>query len=154
MITEKDIQTRTAEILANAGFNVVASEVDEGFLKPAVFVSAYPSDVQPQCCGGALEELTVSVELKYISSLETVEDCIGAYSRIKELFLYPTFDIMDRHLTIHEMNFEIEKGAMYVYFDINFREDTNYRIFHFIKGDIRKNIAMKLSEQIELMNDK
>lgn len=32
MITEKDIQTRTAEILANAGFNVVASEVDEGFL--------------------------------------------------------------------------------------------------------------------------
>ncbi len=46
MITEKDIQTRTAEILADAGFNVVASEVDEGFLKPAVFVSAYPSDVQ------------------------------------------------------------------------------------------------------------
>ena len=44
MITEKDIQTRTAEILADAGFNVVASEVDEGFLKPAVFVSAYPSD--------------------------------------------------------------------------------------------------------------
>ena len=43
MITEKDIQTRTAEILANAGFNVVASEVDEGFFKPAVFVSAYPS---------------------------------------------------------------------------------------------------------------
>ena len=75
MITEKDIQTRTAEILANAGFNVVASEVDEGFFKPAVFVSAYPSDVQPQCCGGALEELTVSVELKYISALETVEDC-------------------------------------------------------------------------------
>ena len=51
MITEKDIQTRTAEILADAGFNVVASEVDEGFLKPAVFVSAYPSDVQPLCCG-------------------------------------------------------------------------------------------------------
>lgn len=62
------------------------SEVDEGFFKPAVFVSAYPSDVQPQCCGGALEELTVSVELKYISALETVEDCIDAYSRIKELF--------------------------------------------------------------------
>ena len=43
MITEKDIQTRTAEILMNAGFNVVASEVDEGFLKPAVFFSAYRS---------------------------------------------------------------------------------------------------------------
>ena len=31
MITEKDIQTRTAEILMNAGFNVVASEVDGDF---------------------------------------------------------------------------------------------------------------------------
>ena len=48
MITEKDIQTRTAEILANAGFNVVASEVDEGFFKPAVFVSAYPSPLDVQ----------------------------------------------------------------------------------------------------------
>ena len=120
MITEKDIQTRTAEILADAGFNVVASEVDEGFLKPAVFVSAYPSDVQPLCCGGALEELTVSVELKYISALETVEDCIDASHRIKELFLYQTFDIADRHLTVEEMEFDIEKTALYVYFDITF----------------------------------
>ena len=66
MITEKDIQTRTAEILANAGFNVVASEVDEGFLKPAVFVSAYPSDVQPQClpmlqCGFVLSNLAFAI---------------------------------------------------------------------------------------------
>ena len=120
MITEKDIQTRTAEILMNAGFNVVASEVDEGFLKPTVFVSAYPSDVQPLCCGGALEELTVSVELKYISALETVEDCINASHRIKELFLYQPFDIADRHLTVEEMEFDIEKTALYVYFDITF----------------------------------
>ena len=49
MITEKDIQTRTAEILADAGFNVVASEVDEGFLKPAVFVSAYRIRNSPAC---------------------------------------------------------------------------------------------------------
>ena len=120
MITEKDIQTRISEILTDAGFNVVASEVEEGFNKPAVFVSVFPADAKLLSCGGASEEVTDSIEIKYISALETVEDCIGAYSRIKELFLYPTFDIMDRHLTIHEMNFEIEKGAMYVYFDINF----------------------------------
>mgnify|MGYP000973049962 CR=1 FL=1 len=120
MITEKDIQTRISEILTDAGFNVVASEVEEGFNKPAVFVSVFPADAKLLSCGGAGEEVTDSIEIKYISALETVEDCIGAYSRIKELFLYPTFDIMDRHLTIHEMNFEIEKGVMYVYFDINF----------------------------------
>ena len=42
MITEKDIQKRLAEILTGNGFNVVASEVDEGFDKPAVFVTVYP----------------------------------------------------------------------------------------------------------------
>lgn len=47
----------------------------------------------------------------------------------------------------------IYKLSIDMYFDTDFREDTNYRIFHFITGDIRKNIAMKLSEQIELMND-
>ena len=48
----------------------------------------------------------------------------------------------------------IYKLSIDMYFDTDFREDTNYRIFHFVTGDIRKNIAMKLSEQIELMNDK
>lgn len=47
----------------------------------------------------------------------------------------------------------IYKLSIDMYFDTDFREDTNYRIFHFITGDIRKNIAMKLSEQIELAND-
>ncbi len=32
MITEKDIQTRISEILTDAGFNVVASEVEEGLI--------------------------------------------------------------------------------------------------------------------------
>lgn len=56
---------------------------------------------------------------------------------------------------INAYGFEyIYKSCIDMYFDTKFREDTNYRIFHFIKGDIRKNIAMKLSEKIELMNDK
>ena len=48
----------------------------------------------------------------------------------------------------------IYKSCIDMYFDTEFRDDTNYRIFHFIAGDIRKNIAMKLSDQIELINDK
>ena len=73
MITEKDIQTRISEILTDAGFNVVASEVEEGFNKPAVFVSVFPADAKLLSCGGAGEEVTDSIEIKYISALETVE---------------------------------------------------------------------------------
>lgn len=122
MITEKDIQTRLAEILSDAGFNVVASEVKEGFSKPAVFISVLPSSATLQTCGGATEEVTDSVEIKYISALETDEDCIDAAWRFKKLFLYQPFDIADRHITIQTIEFDIENSVLYVYFDIEFTQ--------------------------------
>ena len=120
MITEKDIQTRIAEILTEAGFNVVASEVEEGFHKPAVFVSVYPASAVKLTCGGATEEKTDTVEIKYIPALETVEDCVYAADIMKRLFFYRSFDIQDRHLTIQEIEFEVEKNVLYVYFDLSF----------------------------------
>lgn len=87
----------------------MASEVDEGFDKPAVFVTVYPSRTKLLTCGGATEEMTVTVEIQYISALETVEDCIDATNKIKQIFLYKSFDIQDRHITVDEMEFEIEK---------------------------------------------
>ena len=122
MITEKDIQTRLAEILSDAGFNVVASEVKEGFSKPAVFISVLPSSATLQACGGATEEVTDSVEIKYISALETDEDCIDVSRKFKELFLYQPFDIADRHITIQTIEFDIENSVLYVYFDIEFTQ--------------------------------
>ena len=122
MITEKDIQSRLSEILSDAGFNVVASEVKEGFSKPAVFISVVPSSATLQTCGGATEEVTDSVEIKYISALETNEDCIDAAQRFKELFLYQPFDIADRHITIQTVEFDIENSVLYVYFDIEFTQ--------------------------------
>lgn len=122
MITEKDIQTRLAEILSDAGFNVVASEVKEGFSKPAVFISVLPSSATLQACGGATEEVTDSVEIKYISALETDEDCIDVARKFKELFLYQPFDIADRHITIQTIEFDIENSVLYVYFDIEFTQ--------------------------------
>lgn len=120
MITEKDIQTRLVEILTDNGFNVVASEIDEGFDKPAVFVTVYPSSAKLLTCGGATEEVTDTIEIQYISDVETVEDCINAANRIKRIFLYAPFDIADRHLTIEEIEFDIEKQVLYVYFEISF----------------------------------
>ena len=63
--------------------------------------------------------MTVTVEIQYISALETVEDCIDATNKIKQIFLYKSFDIQDRHITVDEMEFEIEKTVLYVYFEIS-----------------------------------
>lgn len=120
MITEKDIKTRIAEILTENGFNVVASEVDEGFEKPAIFVSVFPAGAKLLTCGGAAEEVTDSVEIKYISAFETIEDCIIVADKLKRLFLYKPFEIADRHLTIQEIEFEVEKTVLYFYFDLSF----------------------------------
>lgn len=127
MIKEKDIQTRIAEILTENEFNVVASEVAEGFEKPAVFVSVFPAGAKLLTCGGSTEEVTDSVEIKYISAAETVEDCIQVADKMKRLFLYQPFDIADRHLTIQEIEFEVETTVLYVYFDLSFiqRVDTD-----------------------------
>lgn len=120
MITEKDIQTRIAEVLTEAGFNVVASEVDEGFQKPAVFVSVFPASAELMTHGMAMEQVTDSVELKYISSVETVEDCVEVTRKFKKLFLYEPLGIQDRRITVQRMEFEVEGAVLYAYFDLSF----------------------------------
>lgn len=130
MITEKDIQSRLAEILSDAGFNVVASEVDEGFSKPAVFVTVYPANAKLLSCGGATEEVTDTVEIQYVSSAETVEDCIETADRIKRIFLYSPFKIQNRRITIQEIEFEIEKKTLYVYFEITFIQPVDTDIVY------------------------
>lgn len=122
MITEKDIQTRIAEVLTAVGFNAVASEVDEGFQKPAVFVSVFPASAELTTHGMATEQVTDTVELKYISAVETVEDCVEVARRLKKLFLYQPFDIMDRRITVQRMEFEIEGAVLYAYFDLSFMQ--------------------------------
>ena len=120
MITEANIKQRIAEKLKDNGFDVYASEVKEGFSKPAVFVSVLPSNVKLLTCGGASEEVTDNVEIRYYPSAETEEECISAATRIKNIFFRKQFDIFDRKLTIEEMDFDIEKNVLSVFFDITF----------------------------------
>ena len=122
MINEKDIQTRVAEILTENGFNVIASEVEEGFQKPAVFVNVYPSTVTLE--GTSMEHVTDTVEIKYIPSIETVEECADIAQKMRSIFMYKPFDIKDRHLTIQTIEFDIEKYILYVMFELDYYQET------------------------------
>ena len=118
MITIKDIKSRAAEMLTGSGFNVVAYEIQEGFAKPAVFVDVFPSSVELLTCGGMTEQVSDSVEIKYIPASETMEECVKAAETLKELFLYRTFDLKDRHITIQRIEYEVESNVLYAYFDV------------------------------------
>lgn len=122
MINEKEIQMRVAELLTENGFNVVASEVDEGFSKPAVFVNVYPATVT--LSGTAMEHVTDTVEIKYIPAVDTVEECAETAQRLRDIFMYKPFDIKDRHLTIQEIAFDIEKYILYCLFDLDYYQET------------------------------
>lgn len=122
MINEKEIQTRVAELLTENGFNVVASEKEEGFQKPAVFVNVYPATVTLE--GAAMEHVTDTVEIKYIPSVETVEECADVAQKMRSIFMYKPFDIRDRHLTIQEIEFDIDKYILYTMFDLDYYQET------------------------------
>lgn len=122
MINEKEIQTRVAKLLTENGFNVVASEKEEGFQKPTVFVNVYPATVTLE--GAAMEHVTDTVEIKYIPSVETVEECADIAQKMRGIFMYKPFDIKDRHLTIQEIEFDIEKYILYTMFDLDYYQET------------------------------
>ncbi len=122
MINEKEIQTRVAELLTENGFNVVASEKEEGFQKPAVFVNVYPATVTLE--GTAMEHVTDTVEIKYIPSVETVEECADIAQKMRGIFMYKPFDIKDRHLTIQEIEFDIDKYILYTMFNLDYYQET------------------------------
>ena len=122
MINEKEIQTCVAELLTENGFNVVASEKEEGFQKPAVFVNVYPATVTLE--GTAMEHVTDTVEIKYIPSVETVEECADIAQKMRGIFMYKPFDIKDRHLTIQEIEFDIDKYILYTMFNLDYYQET------------------------------
>ena len=74
MITIKDIQTAVSGILQKNGYNVVASEVQEGFEKPACFIEVLPVSVTLE--NRFTEIVTNSVEITYHPAIETREDLI------------------------------------------------------------------------------
>lgn len=122
MINEKDIQTRIAELLTEEGFNVVASETQEGFEKPAVFVNVYPTSITLE--NASMEQVTDSIEIKYIPAVETVEECADSAQKLRMIFMYKPFEVGDRRLTLQQIEFDIEDCVLYAYFDLQYMQET------------------------------
>ena len=76
-ISEDQICARISEMLKEKGFNVVASEVVEGYKKPAVFVNCSPASIE--LLNRDVEEVTDTIEIKYIPKIETVSHCSKDY---------------------------------------------------------------------------
>ena len=60
------------DVYKRQGFNVIASEIQEGYPKPAVFVYVYPASITKS--GGYLEDDVYSVNIQYIPKSEIAQE--------------------------------------------------------------------------------
>ena len=118
-ITDKDIKTAIVKLLQKNGFEVVASEIKEGFPKPAVFIDVFPESVSRH--GALLEQIILSIELKYVPNTETSEHIMDISNKFKEIFMYQPLKVHDRRFTIENIDFE--NYVLFTYFDISFLQE-------------------------------
>lgn len=121
-----DIQKHIVEILTQNSFNAVASEVKEGFAKPAVFVSVHPIQHERLMCG--MEQVTDSVEIKFFPSVETAAECIKTSDKIIDIFYYSPFRVEGHTFTVESIETNIEDYILTVNFELTYEQpmpDTN-----------------------------
>lgn len=123
MITIKDIQTAVSKLLTKNKYSVIASEVKEGFQKPACFIEVLPVSTELQ--NKFSELVTVSVEISYHPSMETKEELILNAEKLKNIFLYTLLKVKDRFLSVNEITFDSDKSVLTTYFELEFLQETN-----------------------------
>ena len=120
-INENDIRKSVVKLLTDAGFNVVAPEVKEGFKKPAAFVDTWPHEFE-RLCAGMVQE-TSAVHIAYYPKQETEAECAAALIKMKRLFLKP-LEVADRKLTIESWTADITGCVAECEFSISYMQQA------------------------------
>lgn len=123
MITIKDIQTAVSKLLTKNKYSVIASEVKEGFQKPACFIEVFPVSVVAE--NKFYELVTLGIEISYHPSMETKEELIINAEKLKNIFLYTPIKVKDRFLSVNEITFDSDKSVLTAYFELEFLQETN-----------------------------
>ena len=123
MITIKDIQTAVSKLLTKNKYSVIASEVKEGFQKPACFIDVFPVSVAAE--NKFYELVTLGIEISYHPSMETKEELVVNAEKLKNIFLYTPIKVKDRFLSVNEITFDSDKSVLTTYFELEFLQETN-----------------------------
>ena len=123
MITIKDIQTAVSKLLTKNKYSVIASEVKEGFQKPACFIEVFPVSVAAE--NKFYELVTLGIEISYRPLMETKEELIVNAEKLKNIFLYTPIKVKDRFLSVNEITFDSDKSVLTAYFELESLQETN-----------------------------
>ena len=143
MIELIDIQTSVGKVLQANNYTVIASEVKDGFPKPACFIEVMPASVAVE--NKYSELVTVSVEITYHPEIETKEELIQTAEAFKNIFLYTPIKVKDRFLSVNELIFDTDKSALVTNFELEFYQETKQETEEFPKME-------KLNERVVTEN--
>ena len=118
MITLQDIQAAVGSVLQQNGYSIIASEVQEGYEKPACFIEVLPVSVTLE--NQFTELVTVGVEIAYHPEIETREELVTNAEKMKQVFLYTPIPVKDRFLSVNEITFDTDKSALITYFELEY----------------------------------
>ena len=122
MITIKDIQSAVSKLLTKNKYSVIASEVKEGFQKPACFIEVFPMSVAAE--NKFYELVTLGIEISYHPLMETKEELILNAEKLKNIFLYTPIKVKDRFLSVNEITFDSDKSTLVAYFELEFLQES------------------------------
>ena len=123
MITIKEIKTEIVSVLENEGYSVIATEIKEGFQKPAVFVDVFKTGSEVQ--SKYMKFISVGVEMLYVPAVETHEHLIEVADAMELLLANRELEVGDRVLHIDDVACENEGNNLAISFEIEFYQETN-----------------------------
>ena len=112
-----------SKLLTKNKYSVIASEVKEGFQKPACFIDVFPVSVAAE--NKFYELVTLGIEISYHPLMETKEELIVNAEKLKNIFLYTPINVKDRFLSVNEITFDSDKSVLTAYFELEFLQETN-----------------------------
>ena len=123
MTTLLSIKKAIGDVLERNGYKVFASEVNEGFSKPACFVelSNFGSEAQ----NNFIAHISATFDVLYVPSEKTHEHLIIKADQLQGLFCNLSLAVGDRNFNISNTNGEIEDGNIRLSLEFSYADEPS-----------------------------
>ena len=122
MIEFLQIKKAIGRVLERNKYKVFASDVQEGFEKPACFVEL--SDFGTTTENDYITQNNVNFDILYVPQIQTHEHIIITAELLKNLFVDTHLAVGNRQLAINSVSGEIENGNLRVSLEVNYLQEN------------------------------
>ena len=120
-ITGDDVKSGSLD-LSGSRHTVTAAEIEEGFDKPTFFIDIFQNSVALE--NQYMELVNVGVELRYFPATETREALVEMADELRDTLTATPLTVGDRFLSVSEVTFDTDNGALLAYFELEFMRET------------------------------